>query len=64
MKVKIESLFAQKFFRISFWVDGHHRREYVPRNDSETWTRKHSIKALNLLERVYRVNRKKVRFVG
>lgn len=63
MKVLIEPVFRGSF-RISFCVSKRHCVEFVTRTAGENWTRKHSTNALNLLQNLYHVNRKNVRFIG
>jgi hypothetical protein len=65
MKIKVESCWAGNSnynFRLS-WVDGGKAfRESITCVDGEDWDRSYAIQALNLLENVYGLERKRIRF--
>lgn len=63
MKVIVER--GMKYFRLTWKDNGQYYRDLIPyRNPDDTWwDRKYSTEALNLLENVYHLVRKNIRFV-
>ena len=59
MRVKVERIWPGDKWQLSFAHNGREAHEYVR---AEQWTRKQSTEALNLLESVYGVNRRNIKF--
>ena len=61
MKVQVKPEFGDEIYqRISFAINGQNLYEVV---QAEDWTRAAATDALDVLEYVYKVNRKSVRFI-